>query len=90
VSSNPGHGEVYSILHYAIKFVSGLRGDDGDGKFKARNRRKIEATDLKKLAPQQRSRYLAVCNLLAFLLFNSHKDVEIFFIRISYMLIYFT
>lgn len=36
-----------------------IDGDDGDGKFKARNRRKIEATDLKKLAPQQRSRYLA-------------------------------
>ena len=24
VSSNPVHGEVYSIHHYAIKFVSGL------------------------------------------------------------------
>ena len=25
VSSNPTHGEVYSIQHYAIKFVSDLR-----------------------------------------------------------------
>ena len=25
VSSNPVHGEVYSIQHYVIKFVSGLR-----------------------------------------------------------------
>ena len=25
VSSNPAHGEVYSILHYEIKFVSDLR-----------------------------------------------------------------
>ena len=25
VSSNPVHGEVYSIQHYAIKFVSDLR-----------------------------------------------------------------
>jgi hypothetical protein len=25
VSSNPAHGEVYSIQHYAIKFVSDLR-----------------------------------------------------------------
>ena len=25
VSSNPAHGEVYSIQHYVIKFVSGLR-----------------------------------------------------------------
>ena len=25
VSSNPAHGEVYSILHYVIKFVSDLR-----------------------------------------------------------------
>ena len=25
VSSNPIHGEVYSIQHYMIKFVSGLR-----------------------------------------------------------------
>ncbi|KAK3088222.1 hypothetical protein FSP39_016316 [Pinctada imbricata] len=34
--------------------------DDGaGGKFKPRNRKKIEAQDLKKLAPQQRSRYLA-------------------------------
>jgi hypothetical protein len=25
VSSNPAHGEVYSIQHYVIKFVSYLR-----------------------------------------------------------------
>jgi len=25
VSSNPGHGEVYSIQHYVTKFVSDLR-----------------------------------------------------------------
>ena len=25
VSSNPAHGEVYSLQHYAIKFVSDLR-----------------------------------------------------------------
>jgi len=25
VSSNPAHGDVYSIQHYAIKFVSDLR-----------------------------------------------------------------
>ena len=25
VSSNPAHGEVYSIQHYVIKFVSDLR-----------------------------------------------------------------
>jgi hypothetical protein len=25
VSSNPVHGEVYSIQHYVIKFVSDLR-----------------------------------------------------------------
>jgi hypothetical protein len=25
VSLNPGHGEVYSIQHYVIKFVSDLR-----------------------------------------------------------------
>jgi len=25
VSSNPAHGEVYSIQHYMIKFVSDLR-----------------------------------------------------------------
>ena len=25
VSSNPSHGEVYSIQHYVIKFVSHLR-----------------------------------------------------------------
>jgi hypothetical protein len=25
VSSNPVHGEVYSIQHYVIKFVSNLR-----------------------------------------------------------------
>jgi hypothetical protein len=25
VSSNPSHGEVYSIQHYVIKFVSDLR-----------------------------------------------------------------
>jgi hypothetical protein len=25
VSSNPAHGEVYLIQHYAIKFVSDLR-----------------------------------------------------------------
>jgi hypothetical protein len=25
VSSNPTHGEVYSIQHYVIKFVSDLR-----------------------------------------------------------------
>jgi hypothetical protein len=24
VSSNPAHGEVYSIQHYVIKFVGGL------------------------------------------------------------------
>ncbi|XP_071143144.1 uncharacterized protein [Mytilus edulis] len=33
--------------------------DDGDGKFRAKNKKKIDAADLKKLAPQQRSRYLA-------------------------------
>jgi len=27
VSSNPVHGEVYSIHHYVIKFVSDLRQD---------------------------------------------------------------
>jgi hypothetical protein len=29
VSSNPSHGEVYSIQHYVIKFVSDLRQIDG-------------------------------------------------------------
>jgi hypothetical protein len=29
VSSNPVHGEVYSIQHYVIKFVSYLRRVDG-------------------------------------------------------------
>ena len=29
VSSNPVHGEVYSIQHYALKFVSDYRQVDG-------------------------------------------------------------
>ena len=29
VSSNPAHGEVYSIQHYVIKFVNDLRQVDG-------------------------------------------------------------
>jgi len=29
VSSNPAHGELYSIQHYVIKFVSDLRQDIG-------------------------------------------------------------
>jgi hypothetical protein len=29
VSSNPVHGEVYSIQHYVIKFVSDFRQDGG-------------------------------------------------------------
>ena len=29
VNSNPAHGEVYSIQHYAIKFVSDLRQVSG-------------------------------------------------------------
>ena len=29
VSSNPAHGEVYSIQHYVVKFVSNLRQVDG-------------------------------------------------------------
>jgi hypothetical protein len=29
VRSNPAHGEVYSIQHYVIKFVSDLRQVDG-------------------------------------------------------------
>jgi len=29
VSSNPVHGKLYSIQHYVIKFVSGLRQVDG-------------------------------------------------------------
>ena len=29
VSSNPVHGEVFSIVHYVIKFVSDLRQVDG-------------------------------------------------------------
>jgi hypothetical protein len=29
VSSNPAHGEVYSIQYYVIKFVSDLRQDNG-------------------------------------------------------------
>jgi hypothetical protein len=29
VSSNPAHGEVYSIQHYVIKFVSDLWQDGG-------------------------------------------------------------
>ena len=29
VSSNPVHGELYSIQHYVIKFVSDLRQVDG-------------------------------------------------------------
>ena len=29
VSSNPVHGEVYSIQHYVLKFVSDLRKDGG-------------------------------------------------------------
>ena len=29
VRSNPAHGEVYSIQHYEIKFVSNLRYDGG-------------------------------------------------------------
>ena len=29
VSSNPAHGEVYSIQHYVIKFVSDLRQISG-------------------------------------------------------------
>ncbi|XP_076438083.1 uncharacterized protein LOC143277191 [Babylonia areolata] len=36
-----------------------IDNDGGGGKFHAYNRRKIPASDLKKLAPQQRSRYLA-------------------------------
>ena len=28
-SSNPAHGEVHSIQHYVIKFVSDLRQDGG-------------------------------------------------------------
>ena len=27
VSSNPAHGEMYSIQHYVVTFVSGLRKD---------------------------------------------------------------
>ena len=34
--------------------------EDGGGKFRPMNRKKINPNDLKKLAPQQRSRYLAV------------------------------
>lgn len=33
--------------------------DDPDDKLKARNRKKLEERDLRKMAPQQRSRYLA-------------------------------
>ncbi|XP_048730763.1 protein LKAAEAR1-like [Ostrea edulis] len=33
--------------------------DDDGGKFKPRNKKKVEQHDLKKMAPQQRSRYLA-------------------------------
>jgi hypothetical protein len=29
VSSNPAHGDVYSIQHYVIKFISDLRQVDG-------------------------------------------------------------
>ena len=29
VSSNPGHGEVHSIQHYVIKFVSDLQQGGG-------------------------------------------------------------
>jgi len=29
VSSNPAHGEVYSIQHYVIKFVSDIRQVSG-------------------------------------------------------------
>ena len=42
-----------------------LQEKDEDGKFKVRNRKKVEERDLKKMAPQQRSRYLAVCNIWA-------------------------
>jgi len=34
-------------------------GDEENTKFKAKNRKKVEERELKKLAPQQRSRYMA-------------------------------
>ena len=43
VSSNPAHGEVYSIQHYAIKFVSDLRQQGRIHDFK------LGGADLKKL-----------------------------------------
>lgn len=48
------HGDV-SVLN--LRFFQ--EENDQDGKFKPRNRKKMEERDLKKLAPQQRSRYLA-------------------------------
>ncbi|KAK7478644.1 hypothetical protein BaRGS_00030107 [Batillaria attramentaria] len=39
--------------------IKGDDGDGGDGKFRPSNRKKINPNELKKLAPQQRSRYMA-------------------------------
>jgi hypothetical protein len=39
VSSNPAHGEVYSIQHYVIKFVSDLQQVGGCHESKTKNKK---------------------------------------------------
>ena len=46
VSSNPAHGEVYSIQHYVIEFVSDLRQVSGFLRFPPPKRNRYNITEI--------------------------------------------
>ena len=54
--------------------------ETGAGKFRLSNRKKIPAADLKKLAPQQRSRYLAVS--ISYFVATIPSDLQVFNIAV--------
>jgi len=52
--------EIFLVLAQSEHKELVVAFQEESDKFKATNRKKIEERDLKKLAPQQRSRYMAV------------------------------
>lgn len=57
-------GKAAFQLNFSMRYLFSALKDEEDGKFKAKNKKKLQEKELKKMAPQLRSKYLAVSNLI--------------------------
>jgi hypothetical protein len=78
VSSNPVHGEVYSIQHYVIKFVSDLRHVGGfllGTPVSSANKTDCHNITGKLLKVAINTKTINLCNVLHFYLWSLHHCV---------------